>query len=300
MQAENSAAYQMYVTTGDKGWIEENDFECLILEHQMAAIRLGFSDFFLPLYSISKYKTNILDGTLSEIRLFSEKIIPLVEAKKENNKFKIAEIIKKYSPLLKQSVENKEDTIITIDNINKANEAVKEFLMLWDNDKDPNCIQVLKLLKKTELFDIPDIIQQALVLSDEDFEKNSETNEQIEMIKAWYQSLQVRFSQVQNYIKYITGKTKFNTHQGVKGLEFPRVMAIMDDESARGSWFKYEKLFGLKEGSESSVLNVKRLFYVICSRAKESLALIAYTNDPKTLKSFLINRKLFTDNEIII
>jgi DNA helicase-2/ATP-dependent DNA helicase PcrA len=54
------------------------------------------------------------------------------------------------------------------------------------------------------------------------------------------------FSQVEKFASYVSGKALFDTHQGVKGLEFERVMVIMDDEEARGFMFKYENLFGAK------------------------------------------------------
>lgn len=38
--------------------------------------------------------------------------------------------------------------------------------------------------------------------------------------------------------------TPIDTHQGVKGLEFPRVMVIMDDHEALGFPFKFDMLFG--------------------------------------------------------
>ena len=43
----------------------------------------------------------------------------------------------------------------------------------------------------------------------------------------------------------------FGTHQGVKGLQFDRVLAILDDDEARGFLFSYEKLFGAKETSDT-------------------------------------------------
>ena len=66
----------------------------------------------------------------------------------------------------------------------------------------------------------------------------------------------------------------------VKGLEFPRVMVIIDDSEAKGFMFSYEKLFGVKnktqtdkkneiEGKDTSIFRTKRLFYVACSRAEE-------------------------------
>ena len=65
-------------------------------------------------------------------------------------------------------------------------------------------------------------------------------------------------------------------------------MVIMDDAESRGFMFKYEKLFGVQEkttkdleneraGKDSSIDRARRLFYVTCSRAKKSLAIVAYS-----------------------
>jgi DNA helicase II / ATP-dependent DNA helicase PcrA len=56
----------------------------------------------------------------------------------------------------------------------------------------------------------------------------------------------VPFSQVEDYARYISGASGFDTHQGVKGLEYPRVLVIIDDEDARGFMLSYEKLLGVK------------------------------------------------------
>ena len=88
-------------------------------------------------------------------------------------------------------------------------------------------------------------------------------------------------------------------------------MAIIDDSSARGFGFSYEKLFGIKnktetdiknelEGKETGIDRTRRLFYVICSRAQESLAIVAYTEDPIKLKDILLGKGWFSDEEIIV
>jgi DNA helicase-2/ATP-dependent DNA helicase PcrA len=88
-------------------------------------------------------------------------------------------------------------------------------------------------------------------------------------------------------------------------------MAIIDDSEARGFLFPYEKLFGIKsktdndiknerEGKETGIDRTRRLFYVICSRAKESLAIVAYTDNPAGLRASLSGKGWFDDAEIII
>lgn len=98
----------------------------------------------------------------------------------------------------------------------------------------------------------------------------------------------------------MAGKAHFGTHQGVKGLEFERVMVVMDDSEARGFMFKYETLFGGKAAGDKTVETTRRLFYVTCSRAKNSLALVAYARDPSRVRQFLLDESWFIDEEIVV
>jgi DNA helicase-2/ATP-dependent DNA helicase PcrA len=117
------------------------------------------------------------------------------------------------------------------------------------------------------------------------------------------------FSQIEPYVSYINQKASFDTHQGVKGKEFPRVMLIIDDSEARGFLFSYEKLFGAKEktksdfenensGNDTSIDRTRRLFYVACSRAEKSLAIVAYSENPKKVLEHVINQKWFEQTEV--
>ena len=124
-------------------------------------------------------------------------------------------------------------------------------------------------------------------------------------------ALEVPFSQLKKYNEYLSEKSKFGTHQGVKGLEYDRVLVIIDDEEAKGFLFSYDKLFGAKgltdgdrknisEGKETGIERTRRLFYVACSRAKSSLAVIAYTDAPSTVQQNALNYRWFNANEIEI
>jgi len=122
--------------------------------------------------------------------------------------------------------------------------------------------------------------------------------------------LDTPFSQISNYKTYIEGNARFDTHQGVKGLEFPRVLVIIDDEESKGFLFKYDKFFGTKEkskadlnneqdGKETTIDRTRRLFYVTCSRAEEDLAVLVYSDDANLLKKNAIDYGWFTSDEII-
>ena len=66
-----------------------------------------------------------------------------------------------------------------------------------------------------------------------------------------------------------------------------------------------EKLFGAKADSSradpsrvSSMDWTRRLFYVTCSRAENSLALIAYSADPAKVREHALSEEWFANSEI--
>lgn len=235
-------------------------------------------------------------------RFFSDQVLPLVKAKRSDDRYALARIAKAYSPLLSQAAlrgaAGKQQLQI-------VNAAIEELMALWKDGVDPTLLQVLRCVAKSELLEIPEVLQanasEAMqkVLADASGDDEPE-NRQTERALAIEKFLGAPFSQVEPFTEYLAGRARFDTHQGVKGLEFDRVMVIMDDSEARGFMFKYEDLFGGKpSGSSKTVDGTKRLFYVTCSRAKESLALIAYTTEPERVRNFVIKEGWFTEDEIV-
>lgn len=318
---EESICNEMANITNDLKWksgAEEKDIMTLILEHHMAARRMGFTEFFEPLYKEEKLKTALLEGTLSGANFFTKIILSLVEANFKNNDFTIARIVKSESPFFRKEelLKNPDQTI----NIRDAKKALLNLLALWNNDNDPLLIDILQNIYKSKLFAIPDsflpiasrtIDEQKIANRIESEEgKRQEEDLSDSVIDAWDLALSSPFSQIKQYSIYLSEESKFGTHQGVKGLEFPRVMVILDDEESRGFSFSYEKLFGakelsksdkdnLKDGNETGIDKTRRLFYVACSRAKESLAIVAYTDFPDIVKNNAIKFGWFNENEII-
>lgn len=298
---ENKIRNLMAEITNDKLWQNVTDVKTLTLEHHMAASRMGFSDFFVPLYSIEKYRIGILDGSLSEISFLVKILYELVLAKRDSNNVKIKQIVKKYSNLL--SKERLQQNEQPIENLHKAKNAIDELFKVIQSD-NVKLKDIVQTMQKNHLFDIPEIFKIAL--------KNRDENsfEQDDDISAWSKALDCTFTKFEAYVNYILGTSSFDTHQGVKGLEFDRVMAIIDDEESKGFMFKYDKLFGINplsdadiknqnEGKETSIDRARRLFYVICTRAKESLAIVAYTNNPDELNKKLLEKRWFNEEEIM-
>lgn len=299
---EETVKEQMSQVTGQNPW------ECtsLILEHHMAASRMGFLDMFSPIYNGNggeKVKTALLDGTLPEIALFTKIIRPLIEAVRNNKKFEVAKIVKQYSPLLRKSILAKTSKS-QIECLKEASQAVQRLTTLWETG-DPLCLDILAQVEASGLFEIPENLQGLSSLSKDDIEPSS-------LSFCFFNALKnVRFTQMECYDDYISQKTLFHTHQGVKGLEFPNVLVILDDNEAKGFLFSYDKLFGAKEesakdiensteGKDTSISRTSRLFYVACTRAQKSLAIVAYTSNPNAVKHTAILNGWFNENEIIL
>lgn len=302
---ENMVCQKMAEFTNDIFWTDPKENKTLTLEHHMAAQRGGFSNFFNALY-VDKLKTGLIDGTLSSITLFSQRVLPLINSLEVNNQFAVSRILNNHSPLMiKEKFENSENPKVEI---KKAKEAVDALYSLWENDSDPTLQSILKEVYRSGLFKVPDSLATIAGRQEKDFELVEDDVDPI--IDAWDKALASNFSEFKEYVYYISDKSRFGTHQGIKGLEFPRVIVVLDDEDAGGNFFSYEKLFGVKaltksdienkaKGKETSIDRTRRLFYVTCSRAEESLAIIAYTSEPIKVKENALRQKWFAEEEIV-
>ena len=303
LNAERAIARHMAHVSGDDEWSEPKAFKSLTLEHRMAARRMGFLDMFVPLYEVESWRTSFLEGTLPAVRFFAEEVLPLVQAKQRKDRFAVARIARSLCPLLTTEALHAADDKQA--QLKLVSVAIDELLALWKNGADPALSDVLRCVAKGKLLVIPESLQpnayrdKALDVA-EPFEVTDESDRQTERAAAIDSFLSAPFSQIEPFATYLSGKAHFDTHQGVKGLEFDRVMVIMDDEEARGFMFKYENLFGGKGAGDPSVEGTRRLFYVTCSRAKKSLALVAYTKTPDRVRQFVLDEGWFTADEVIM
>lgn len=310
---EAAIASRMVAITGDQTWAAGSGaVKTLALEHLMSARRFGFEEFFEPLYSVDRIRTSFLQGTGSGIGLFTREILPLVTALRASDRFAAAAIVRRTSPLLeRKALEEAGDKQADI--LGKAKAACDGLLALVSADKMPSARAVLGYVANSGLFTIPDVLvpfaaaDEAALAADEageeeDVDRKSE-------LGGWRQALEAPFEQIEKYDLYVTGKSQFDTHQGVKGLEFPRVMVIVSDDESRGFMFAYDKLFGMKEmskadlenegaGKETSIDRTRRLFYVTCSRAEESLAVVYYAADPARARDAMAAKGWFNPDEI--
>ena len=298
-EIEQNVMRIMSEQTQDAKWTTiGTEVKVLTLEHMMAARRLGFSRFFAPLYKVSKYQMTFLQGSVSEIEFFTKEVLPIAETIKEDGRVAL-EILKKYSPLLSgQNTEKPYELYLKC-----REEAIKVANLVNENG---TIRVVVDEIIKSQLLTVPDVVRQAYMLSPSDIEDTVE-----EELRAWVEVMDLPINMVRSYDDYANHRSQFDTHQGVKGLEFDRVMVIIDDSEIKGFLFSYDKLFGVKDlsnvdlknkenGKETSIERTQRLFYVTCTRAKNSLAVVMYTNNPERVKTETIRKGWFEENEIIV
>lgn len=307
-EVEGTVRERMAETTGDDAWLNTEELTALTLEHHMAANRLGFADLWQPLYAHDHLKRGLIDGDLAAIRLYSERVLPVVDAVSAGDSFAVAEIVKQHSPLL-----DSEQLITSGDQrsqLAKAKAAVNALTALIEANDKVTFLEVLRCVAEHGLFEIPD---QLVPFAEPDSAEFAEDDEQEEkgVLQAWRQFLESPFAQIIPYSKYVSDSQDFDTHHGVKGLEFSRVIVLLDDSEARGFMYSYDKLLGVvppsandakneREGKDTSTARTRRLLYVTCTRAEKSLAVLVYTSDSNKVRDHVIAQRWFEPDEIVI
>lgn len=307
---EQRVRVHMARLTGDRSWSDASKCKILTLEHHMAARRMGFFQMFEALASVDDYRTSFLDGSFAPLRFFTHYVLPLVTAQMKGDKFAVTRLVRESSPLL--SRETLKDNDKPILQLRATQAAIDNLMALWAHG-EPTCGAVVANIVESNLFAIPDSLKAALAAKHAgaaETTDNEEADPLSDQIAALVAFLECAFSEIAPYAAYVAREAPFDTHQGVKGLEFERVMVLMDDSEARGFLFGYDKLLGAKaptaadiknvqEGKETSLDRTRRLFYVTCSRARSSLALVAYSSNPPDVQTYLIENDWFSADEIV-
>lgn len=321
---EATVRQRMAIITGDPAWQDSDTVKTLALEHLMSARRFGFVEFFEPLWAIDNLRTSLLQGTGAGLGFFIRDVLPLVKALRGNDRFGATAIIKASSPLLDRAT-LQEAGLNQVAQLSKAKAACDGLLALITEQPELTAQRVLEFVAETGLFTVPDTLApfvpgdvKATVAEDDatvgDQVEGSE-DEDAEgtspELGAWSKSLEAPLSQIERYDLYVRGKSQFGTHQGVKGLEFPRVLVVINDDEARGFLFAYDKFFGTKEKTKADLENeaagretgsdrTRRLFYVTCSRAEKSLAVVYYSPDPGVARDAILQYGWFDQSEVVL
>lgn len=319
---EAAVRQQMAAIASDPAWQNVDNVKTLALEHLMSARRFGFVEFFEPLWGIDNLRTNLLQGSGAGLGFFLREVLPLVNALRAKDRFGATAIIKASSPLLDRAA-LQEAGSNQVAQLAKAKAACDGLLALITEQPELNGQAVLEFVAQTGLFAIPDTLapfvssnEKADAADDDagqgdrvDANKDGEAGDSNSELSAWSKALEAPLAQIERYDLYVRGQSQFGTHQGVKGLEFARVLVVINDDEARGFLFAYDKFFGAKEkskadheneaaGRETSFDRTRRLFYVTCSRAEKSLAIVYYSPDPALALKAILQYGWFEKGEV--
>jgi DNA helicase-2/ATP-dependent DNA helicase PcrA len=306
---------------GDPEWRDEAKVKTLTLEHHMAASRRGFLDMFQALDRDSRLSTGLRTGEIAGLRLFTERVAPLIAAARAKDEFALMAHLRATSPLLKRAAVAR--TATPDDPLLPIRTGVNALLALNLQCHTTTFLAVLECVAEHRLFEIPTALRPfvaddygmpatdiELINDEEESDSDERTTEASPAsLEAWRAFLETPYLQTIPYAEYVSDRGPFGTHQGVKGLEFERVLVILDDSDARGFLFSYEKLFEAKslsdtdrqhlaDSTDGGITRTRRLLYVTCTRAEKSLALVAYTEDPDALVGAALRNQWFESDEI--
>lgn len=301
-EIEATVKSQMNNITQDNGWNPQNgNVKMLVLEHMMAARRLKFAEFLGQMRNVTKYSQILYQGLVNDMDVFTKRIFPLIKYMKDGNSQLALQLLKDHSPMLQKLP--KQAAYEALAKCKSVTEELSKIDLRTHSIKD-----LLQLVAENDLFKLPDVLVEALSISSD---SSTEGVEEKSALSAWINVMDLPAIQVQIFADYISGRTIFDTHQGVKGLEFPRVQVIIDENESNSFLFSYDKLWKVKplsdtdirnmnEGKESTIDRTMRLFYVVCTRAIHSLAITMYTDEPERAKATAIANEWFNENEITI
>jgi DNA helicase-2/ATP-dependent DNA helicase PcrA len=306
---------------GDQAWLDDSpasDVRILVIEHRMAAKRLGFADLHAAFNDDApqSFSDSYRDGSSWPLKPFLDLLIPLALAMQDKRAFDVISLLRKSSPKLAgNSVKLAQQPA---DVLKQLREATTRLAELMSADSDATVIDVLKFAVEGELLVIDERLQEYIDtpprVGEADVKRAPPDGDpDLEPRDLEANSVGRFFAcpakQVLGYDIYRQELSRYSTHQGVKGAEFSRVVVVIDDDESKHFQFSYEKLLGLKEASKNDVENknqgketvferTRRLLYVCCSRATNDLVVLLYTQSPNRAVELLSSSNLFVREDI--
>lgn len=281
----------------------DGDVRMLVIVHRIAASRLGFPNLYSALNDRApeNLKSGVIDGTAWIVRPFIRYLLPLIQAYRSGNDFKVMSILKQFCPRLKTERLILVDVATELETLKIDIESLSEQIASGD---DFDLGAVLSFVREHDLIELDERFEPALLSYSVGVNVDENTPENSPLRFMYCDSVEIF-----GYQTYIEEQSPFATQQGIKGAEFDRVLVIVDDEESTTNSFSYGKYFGITplsdrdrnniaEGKETVVDKTRRLFYVCCSRAVQDLAVVFFAQDVAEFNS-AIEAKGFFDSEDI-
>lgn len=316
-QKEAWVATQMRQVAQSDAWATPTGYQSLALEHKLVAARGNFLNVYTAMTLIdpnAAAPSGRGENTgPSAARLVLEdlaQLVACVAADGSVNDFAATEVLRRAGCLEQLPIESDQ----RIARAEEMHEAVVAFGAACVKP-DATVAEVIAPIIKGQVFKVDARLQQQFADQTPPPpppipRKETETDD-ARRRRGWCALFDAPWAELEQYRRYLAGNSELATHQVVKGSEFTHVMVVMDDEQSGGNQISYDKLFGATElgdrdlenvqaGRETTIDRSLRLLYVTCSRARESLALVLWAENPAEALKFARHESgWFTAEEVI-
>jgi ATP-dependent DNA helicase UvrD/PcrA len=303
-RAEHLASVRTWMSenNNDPLWLSDEadgEVRMLVIVHRIAASRLGFPNLYSALNDKTpeNLKSGLIDGTAWIVRPFIRYLLPLLQAHRADEDFKVMTLLKQYCPRLQKERLAGRDMAVELESLKADLDSLDEQLAISSTAKMGS---IINFVHDQELAELDERFMPAL----SDYVEGNSIGEDAPE-NAPYRFMNCAAGEIWGYQTYIENQSPFATQQGIKGAEFDRVLVVVDDEESTTNSFSYGKYFGLiplsdrdqaniDEGKETVVDKTRRLFYVCCSRAVKDLAVVIFSADVDAVYT-AINTKGYFD-----
>jgi DNA helicase-2/ATP-dependent DNA helicase PcrA len=290
----------------DPLWLSDNtdaDVKVLVIAHRMAAGRLGFGTLYEAFHDKTSeaLKDGFDEGTHWSMQPFLKLLMPLVLAHQADDQFEAMNLLRRYAPSLQRD-HARANALPAI--LKELDAMVKTLAESCGGSSTAPVYTALKHLADAKMFRLDDRLLAAMA----EYNAGSSSTDSGDAA-AVQKLLHAPMSELWGYRTYIEEESPFETHQGVKGAEFTRVLTVIDDEEGRHNQFSYGKLFritppsdtdeaNVRDGKETTFDRTRRLLYVCCSRAGQDLAVVFFADDPAAAHKAIANLGLFPAEDV--
>ncbi|GLS41726.1 hypothetical protein GCM10010869_73230 [Mesorhizobium tianshanense] len=296
-------------TNGDERWRDDSldgGVKVMVLVHRMAAQNMGFPDIYAALNDngSASLKDGLLDGSAWVLRPLLQYVLPIVRASHNGHTFAVMNLLRATAPALQADSIKPQTARQALD---KLKADIDDLVALFERPNPPTTREVLTLILERDLYPIDERLKSRLVGLPLGVDAGEGSGDDA-AVAAFFSCPAPQMWAYENYVMRLS---PFDTHQGVKGAEFSRVLVVLDDAEANYTLFSYGKYFGvtslsatdtanIAEGKESILDRTRRLFYVCCSRAVGDLAVVLFVPEADVQQAATNAKEFFRAEDILI
>jgi DNA helicase II / ATP-dependent DNA helicase PcrA len=280
-------------------WTAKSDVKHLYLVRQMIARRLKFYNLhtlFTGKYASQRAQDEYENGEHFILKPFVDCLYPLVHASRAKDQRATINILRQNSPAFDPNGTNMNRSLA--DMIKLMGSLLGELHKKWEAG---NVGDVLRFCKKNELCTISKRLSESLdrATRSEAYDEDIHAEDKGEWLAD--ECFGMNLVEIERFCDFIAEKTPFSTQHGVKGEQYDSVLVVFDDVGSAWNNYSFSKMlapstFGVP--TDRQLRLSENLAYVCFSRAECDLRVVMYTINAAAVRQELLDRKLFTAEQI--